>query len=470
MYRVPVNYFYRIHHVRPRFKNDVESVLLYVAQECSKLPPSSVKEYAEHLNEAIKLYGDNMSKSEKTINNWRTEIAALFGFYIEDKITGTTKTGDMAKLLSANQDLIQFFKYFLFYFQYPGGHLRSDIVADFIYHGIRFKPAHYLLRVFLEGNKRSRHFYLTKEEATHCIFNDLRVSRDNRAPKEVVKLVLDNRSQRIDYDSSGDVIRYAGDILDYMVLANLLRVEYNRYYLNGYEKETISAFVTSTYFFDGYNEFYGKGYPDISLIRTKESEWFEYVNHKLSESLFSTNIAEFLAEVEAEEHPYKTSVEAKIQSCMSDTELSAKDIGDLGESLVVGHEKMRIIQCGLERFIHLIVKIPTYLGVGYDIQSLEGTPDGLKRYIEVKTTISKNRINFNSFHMTKNEWSSADSLKERYFIYRLMINSSDRVIYIIQNPVRLYKEDKIKMLIDDGANISFTEDVCTKTDLMLWRG
>ena len=69
MYAVPDEYFFRIHHVRPRFKNDVESVLLYVAQECTRLSDLPVRDYAELLNRAIRLYGGNSSLADKTINN-----------------------------------------------------------------------------------------------------------------------------------------------------------------------------------------------------------------------------------------------------------------------------------------------------------------------------------------------------------------------------------------------------------------
>ena len=35
-YKIPDDYFFRLHHVRPRFKNDVEEVLLYVATSISE--------------------------------------------------------------------------------------------------------------------------------------------------------------------------------------------------------------------------------------------------------------------------------------------------------------------------------------------------------------------------------------------------------------------------------------------------
>ena len=220
MYKIPQEYFLRIHHCRPRFKSDVENVLLYMAQESVKIPDGSVEAYSAAFNDAIRLYPGNEGLKIKTINNWRTEISSLFGFYIEDKAINYTKTGEMAKVLATQQDLMQFFKYFLFSFQYPGGHLKSHEIRTLIDAGVKFKPAKYIASVLIHGNDRlkgsGKLFSISKAEATHCIFNDLRVTRDHRNPSEVVDLILENRRKKVDYDGTGDVIRYAGDILDYM--------------------------------------------------------------------------------------------------------------------------------------------------------------------------------------------------------------------------------------------------------------
>ena len=104
MYKVPAEYYLRLHHIRPRFKNDVENVLLYVAQECAKIPDGTVDEYSKALNDSIRLYPGNESKEIKTINNWRTEISSLFGFYVEDKQLNWTKTGEIARMLADKQD------------------------------------------------------------------------------------------------------------------------------------------------------------------------------------------------------------------------------------------------------------------------------------------------------------------------------------------------------------------------------
>ena len=36
-YKIPDEYFFRIHHVRPRFKGDIENVLIYMAEEISRI-------------------------------------------------------------------------------------------------------------------------------------------------------------------------------------------------------------------------------------------------------------------------------------------------------------------------------------------------------------------------------------------------------------------------------------------------
>ncbi len=117
--------------------------------------------------------------------------------------------------------------------------------------------------------------------------------------------------------------------------------------------------------------------------------------------------------------------------------------------------------------LHLIKKIPIALAVGYDIQSVE--LDQRKRYIEVKTTVSNKPINFYSFHMTPNEWDTASTLNDRYFVYRLMISRKEMVVYILQNPVGMYKKDKISMTPRNGAEISFNVSECEKTKLLIWQ-
>ena len=84
-YEVPDSCWQRIHFVRPRFKSNIENVLLYMANECCRIPKSSCEEYNKRYFNAIKMFPGNIDMADKTLHNWRTEIPALFSFYTEDK-------------------------------------------------------------------------------------------------------------------------------------------------------------------------------------------------------------------------------------------------------------------------------------------------------------------------------------------------------------------------------------------------
>lgn len=72
-------------------------------------------------------------------------------------------------------------------------------------------------------------------------------------------------------------------------------------------------------------------------------------------------------------------------------------------------------------------------------------------------------------HLTPNEWNTASSTKDRYFVYRLMISKQERKLFIIQDPVTLYKNDIIGMVPKDGADIVFnTNTAGTFEELLSW--
>lgn len=462
MYKVPDEYYCRLHHVRPRFKNDIESVLLYMATEISRIEPTNKDDFNNELNRVIKLYPGNASKTEKTINNWRTEISSLFGL-IESE-GDITKPGQMAILLSENQDLIEFFRYFLFYFQYPGGHLKPQETAELIKKGIKFKPASYLIQVFFEGQKIAgdKKFGITKAEATHCIFNDLRVTRDARSPKETAEFILKNREAEIEYDQGGDITRYAGDIMDYMELADLATLRPNyQYYLNNAHSETLHAFVNSVEYFQPYEKMYGKTKLVASDVAKTQDFWFTYVNKQLNSSIFEADVASIVEEMGekvgmAEQSGFILELLKKIQkNTQREEKVKTKEIGDVGESMVIEHEKNRLTNLGRQDVLHLIQKIPEKFAVGYDITSFDGVND-LRRLIEVKTSISRGKLSSTNFHMTPSEWSAANSHRSIYYIYRLMISSQAVSLFLIQDPVGRYKDDSLGMVIRDGADIKYS--------------
>lgn len=192
----------------------------------------------------------------------------------------------------------------------------------------------------------------------------------------------------------------------------------------------------------------------LEAINECNAGWEKYANRDLRDTDFSTDILAFISEDSDEYEHLKLQSTALFEKRLDDdTELTTKDIGDMGEGLVHSHECQRVKIGGRPDLVHLIQRIPTKFAVGYDIQSVE--LDTRKRYIEVKTTISMKPLHFNKVHLTPNEWSTATTMKDRYFVYRLGISKSEKKLFIIQDPVALYKNNVIDMVPRDGAEIAF---------------
>ena len=482
MYSIPNEFYFRIHHVRPRFKGDIENVLIYMAEEIVTIGEQPTDIFVKRLNDAIFNYPGNAHRKLKTINNWRTEISSLFGFIEHRK--SVECPGRRAIELANNQDLVQSFKIWLYNFQYPGAHIKPKDALEQAKAGIHFKPAQSILRLLRYANRTGGNTIgITKAEACHCIFNDMRVTRDNEDVAKTWERIAFNRKQGVVYDQTSDVIRYAGDILDYMEIANLLKTYDGKYfYLNTLENEAIIKFCESKEWYDGYDEIIKSHKGCINDANTCVNGWFSYVNRDLNETDFSTDILSYIASDSEELQFLRDSVvsydyeqdETSKKSIAFENRIdeiddfSTKDIGDVGEGLVHAHECMRMKMCGRQDLIHLIKRIPTQFAIGYDISSVEA--DEKKRYIEVKTTISSKPLHFNRIHLTKNEWNTADTVRDRYYIYRLQLSKNERRLFLLQDPVGLYKKDLIIMIPTDGAEITFDpEKIGRFEELLTWK-
>ena len=468
-YEVPENFHFRLHHCRPRFKGNVENVLIYMATEITRIGNRPSDDFNDRLNNAIRCFPGNATLKLKTINNWRTEISSLFGLFYEDDY-GLNHACRRAKELAENEDLVQFFKYFCFTFQYPGAHIKAHEIEEQIENGIHFKPVQYFLKVLLAGEKDTgSSCYITKAEACYCIFNDLRCTRDNEDPLLTWKRIKKNRELKIEYEPVGDVIRYAGDILDYMQLANLVKsYDGKDFYLNHQENENIIKFVNSTEWFSSYDGMISQRHGSLDEINSVRCDWFEYVNRRIEDTDFSTDISSYISDNDAHSgRSEKMKLFSDYLKRIRQTDnLNTKDIGDIGETLVEGHECERLKEGGRIDLVHLGKKIPTEMAVGYDISSRE--IDATIRNIEVKTTISSRPIAFNKIHMTPNEWQAAKSYSSRYYVYRLMISKNDIKLFVLKDPVDLFRHELIDISPNDGMEITFGEKSGKYEELLAW--
>lgn len=467
-YEIPNEYFFPVRQIKPKFKFDVENVLVHMATEISKIPELPKRDFAKRVDEAVKRFPGNQTKKPKTIANWRTEISTLFGLIEYKPYTGECRPGRVAIKLADTQDVVEFFKRFLFFFGYPGGHSKPSRAAEFIRAGIKFKPVQYILKLLKYGEETSRvDFTITKAEVTHCIFNDLRVTRDRRPTEQVYDLIVSNREGNMDYDWEAQLTRYAKDILDYMVYADLLKIRSKKYYyLNPSASEAVRTFIESESYFDGYDPLYEKPSITSADVIDLNYKWFAYINQEVRDDFFKTSVVGYLhGLIEDEEATLPENIRAFLNQ-LEESGAVAQQIGDFGEGLIHGHECARITNGGREDIIHKIKKIPNQFAVGYDILSVE--LDERKRYVEVKTTISRDNIRFNQFHLSTNQWVVAEDCGERYFVYRLQISKEDVKLFLIQDPVGKYKTDVLRMIPRDGADIAFDDNAGEIQELLVW--
>jgi len=239
----------------------------------------------------------------------------------------------------------------------------------------------------------------------------------------------------------------------------------NQYVLNFNSIQAINTFIENSPTFAGYNRFYSCTDFTLEDISNVNYKWFYFVNKKIDEKIFKTDLIEFLQSLR---ETASTTVSSMIQDFIrgaTEGDLSSHEIGDYGENIIIVHEKNRLQNGGRADIMHKVRKIPDNLGVGYDILSAE--LDEAQRFVEVKTTISKSRITIRQFHLTTNEWVSAEGLGEYYFVYRVMVNEEEIKLFIIQNPVRKYKIDQLKMVPRDGADVTFDYEAGEWQDLLL---
>ena len=130
---------------------------------------------------------------------------------------------------------------------------------------------------------------------------------------------------------------------------------------------------------------------------------------------------------------------------------------------------MRLNKGGRADLTKLVKRIPTAFAVGYDISSFE--LDATRRCIEVKTTISNSKLTFTKFHLSSNEWKTAESLDGRYFVYRLMVSKKETRLFIIQDIVGKYKSggSLVEMTPGNGVEISFKEKAGMWEELLKWK-
>lgn len=122
-----------------------------------------------------------------------------------------------------------------------------------------------------------------------------------------------------------------------------------------------------------------------------------------------------------------------------------KELGDLGEELVLEYEKNKLIEKGMSDFADKIRIVKD--GEGYDIYSFD--ENGQEIFVEVKTTKGGEKT---PFYLSLNEQLFYEQNQDKYLIYRLYNYSPEKNyadFFLIDNPKEqlLYQPTQFKVYL-----------------------
>lgn len=439
IYKIPPEYYLRLHFPRSRFNRRLEDMLLLLAAKITELGAVNKNEFDNILDKIIR-ENNSENYTEKTIKNQRTEMTKLFG--LVKSVDKLSLPGKRLTLLSQTQDIPQFFKSFCKGFQFPGGFLKPDKIGNIVVAGVKFKPAKYILKLLLAGESKYSSFAISAAETAHIVFNDKRITVDGEAQGVVVDRIIDIRSKHLELDKTSDVIRYARDFLNYMVEANLLIELDGVYKLNNKETKAIRALVSDSDFFESYSKIiHSDGTWDADEYKGVESDWSEWFADVSDEALETSIVALVKDDVRFPNEWQE--IIRKVENKEQARGVNLKAIGDEGEKIAFEYEKETVKKTRPD-LIRMVKVVSDNTALGYDIISMETDEQREKKYIEVKTT----KKNYQSdvlipFIISINEWSVAKQFGDAYYIYRVTITKESVSIFVIRNPIQKHKDKKL---------------------------
>ncbi|MCK5123155.1 MAG: DUF3883 domain-containing protein [Candidatus Pacebacteria bacterium] len=452
LYKTPKEYYLRHAFPRGRMLSQIEDDLLIFSQLIMSLRGLSKKEFEEKFD---KEYTKLRDLKPKTIKNHRTEMISLFGLtFFNDE--GKVEISDRAKILIEQQDFQLFFKTFCNRFQFPNAINKSQETIKQLKNGVNFKPAKFILTLLKCGNDKFGKFSVNGAEISNLIFNDLRVTRGEISPDNLLNTLVGMHKGKIRFESNSRQAQHGREFLGYMYLAGLLETDdsHKSFYLNEKEMPSVDFIILNEQFFNIPNNYIEQS--DVRKETNYEWQyWFGEVSRvemiKLGYSL------ETIEDIEKKTVGELTDEEKKLAE---PTKISKKDIGDVGEKIVFKYERNVIKKIRPDK-LGLVKIVANDTSLGYDIQSLKKEDVAKKKLIEVKTTIrtfEPNTAVVTYFPMSGNEWQTAQNNRDSYYIYRVFLSKKNAKILVIKDPFGESEEGNIiaepieyRIIIKDGV-------------------
>jgi hypothetical protein len=427
---------YRCPIVRGKARSDLDNLLPAYANILQEICPLPKQTFADEFNSKLSLYLPENGRTDKTLNNHRTEIAGkLFGLYYTDR-EGYVYVSDRALKLLEDCDQVSFFKDLCLAYQFPSGMSKSNIIQTQLDKGVSLRQLCFVLDVLLSC--REMDLRITKKQIGYYVLNSEDVLCGRASVLEVVEQInLDIKNGIIRSipkpEDKGDsyVYQHINEQLNLLYLANLVLFEDGVVALNTRELNFIKLMASEAEkkpLFD----FYKSPFSSVEERKQTLLDW-EYHFSQLS----------------ALQVP-----DTEITSLLPTPLLPVENtvlIGDEGEEYIYQLERDRVQQLN-PKLLNKIKKMGKIKGIGFDIQSVFGDgefPEFVK-YIEVKTTKRATSPTQQAFqdtiNLTRNEWIAAQQHAKHYFIYRLYLSQNGASVFIIENPFEAHLNKKLSVI------------------------
>ena len=445
MFELGINAFkpeqqYRCDFIRGKSISQMEDYLSVYVAILNDICPIAEDQFAEVFDKrfanVFHISLDDKS-SMKVVRNHRTEnVTKILGLVY--RLEGIVYLSKRTLKYLTDNDQPALFKSVCFQFQQPNGAQKFNTFVDKFENEVSIRPFHFiikLLKIAYEHDIR-----LTKDDIYYYVLNCKQTLQGQVSPEVVFEKIMLDRSEGREHKvdlvrNSAWTYQHMREQLDYLELANLIRVDKYSIYLNMREIRTINAFVEELNKPLRFNPYtYDIDRPNVST--ELENDWLLYmgVSKDIDLNVFNTTATSF-----DNQHDDNAQVSPDGESTV--------DLGDRGEAFIMKYEKM-IVGAFNQRLVNKVNHLGRTRGLGYDITSIEADrvedrdEAEMIRYIEVKTTarVSPPNPEFqDSINLTRNEWVAAGQQRNHYYIYRLYFTNSGTYLYIIKNP---YQKDR----------------------------
>ena len=448
---------YRCTIIRGKSQRDMDDLLPAYAKVINEICPCPVEDFKNRFNAEFQRFLPEKDRIEKTLNNHRTEISGkLFGMYYKSD-DGMVYTSQRTLKFLEDNDQPAFFKDVCYKMQFPNCMDKSNTLQERIDNHISIRPNAFVLKVLQVAAKAG--ISLTIKEIGYYVLNSLDVLQGKASPIEVVnQIAADQKSgtvRRIEaFDDTGNrkassyTMQHIKEQLNYLELANLIRIYDGTVSLNQKESNTIDIFTQDYQKAPEFNV-YSYNVSDIAGRKQIQLDWdyyFSTISDKAAH--FETSIPSLLLEVESDK--------PSTSSAKDDTKkpsVSKVEFGDAGESLVYEYEKQRVAKYN-KRLVNKVIAFGKTKGIGFDIQSIIAEPGETAefcKYIEVKSTKRltcpdpNNSLWMDTLNITRNEWVAAQQHQGYYSIYRVYFTKNGISMFILNNISGKKQDNKISV-------------------------